>query len=327
MNVGFFDAITQAFLVALESGFLVLHQWAVVILSGLAGFVWIMTVLPMAAAGLSPAGIIAAMAALLLGIGIYWYLIVHMHSIAMGFFDLFAGFGASVSGGVFTAEQFRHPSAIFEMAFITSRPLVDFLNNQTGWAVLWNGHMVFLYAVALLFIVGAFLWVIKDVMITLIEFYFSLMVLPVLFPWGLLTHTSFFAEFAVSWVMSSCIRVMLLAAVLGIAVPIFQAFGPTMTPGQDPTLYSAVIMACAALVFAILAHHIPLRAAAIGGRGMALALPGTIMVPPGTGAALRTAANGLTGAGTWAGSKIGGGSGVGRGAPSVYGRTTYRGGP
>lgn len=324
MDVGFFDAITQAFLVALESGFLVLHHWSLVILSSLAGFVWIMTVLPMAAAGMSPAGIIAAFGALILGIGIYWYLIVHMHSIAMGFFDLFAGFGASVSGGTFTAEQFHHPSAVFEMSFIASRPLVDFLNNHTGWAVLFNGHMVLIYAITILIIVGAFLWVIKDVMITLIEFYFSLMVLPVLFPWGLLTQTSFFAEFAVSWVMSSCIRVMLLSAVLGIAVPIFQAFGPTMTAGQDPTLYSAVIMACAAIVFAILAHHIPLRAAAIGGRGMALALPGTIMIPPGTGAAVRTATNGLSSAGSWAGSKIGGQSGIGRGKPSVYGRTTYR---
>jgi hypothetical protein len=52
----------------------------------------------------------------------------------------------------------------------------------------------------------------------------------------------------------------------------------TTTGGNDPTLYSSIVMAATSGVFAILSWVIPGRAAAIAGRGVSLALHGGAIV-------------------------------------------------
>ena len=69
----------------------------------------------------------------------------------------------------------------------------------------------------------------------------------------------------------------LTVAIMSLAVPLVKTMDFTITPGGDPTPYSALIFALIAIVFAFLAWHLPKRAAQVGGRGMALAMGGEVL--------------------------------------------------
>jgi type IV secretion system protein TrbL len=142
-----------------------------------------------------------------------------------------------------------------------------------------NFPTVVAYMVAYWLIILAFVLVALHMMITIIEFYFAIMCAAVLFPWGLLTHTAFLCEFVVSWITAGLIRVLLTVGIMSISLPLFEQLAFTTTPGGDPTMYGALIYACAAGIFSILAWQLPTRAAAIAGRGMALGLTGGILLP------------------------------------------------
>ena len=91
-------------------------------------------------------------------------------------------------------------------------------------------------------------------------------------PFGVLQPTAFFTEFSLGWITGGLIRVLLTAAVVGIALPLFELVVFNKTAGGDPTFYSALVCGIASIIFAILAWVIPQRAAVIAGRGVSLAL-------------------------------------------------------
>src|SRR2546428_206206 len=111
-------------------------------------------------------------------------------------------------------------------------------------------------------------------MMTFIEFYLAVMVSVILLPWGVLQPTSFFAEFSIGWIMGGLVRVLITAALVGLAVPMITNLKLNPSSGGDPTLYSAVLLSLASGVLAIISWVVPARAAAIAGRGVSLALHG-----------------------------------------------------
>ena len=123
------------------------------------------------------------------------------------------------------------------------------------------------YSIAKYVIILSFAFVALHLIMTIIEFQFSVMIGMVLFPWGILAQTAFLSEFALSWIMAGLIRVFLTVAIMSLAVPLVKTMDFTLTAGGDPTPYSALIFALVAIVFAFLAWHLPKRAAQVGGRG------------------------------------------------------------
>jgi type IV secretion system protein TrbL len=122
-------------------------------------------------------------------------------------------------------------------------------------------------------------------MMVIIEFHASVMISTVLLPFAVFTHTAFFGEFALGWLTGCLVRTFVTAAVMAIAVPLFELLGVATTPGGDPTFYSAVVTALTSVVFAILSWAIPGRAATIAGRGMALGVHGGTLVSSMAGSA------------------------------------------
>src|SRR5438552_6507109 len=115
-------------------------------------------------------------------------------------------------------------------------------------------------------------------MMTIIGCYLSVLVSAVLVPWGVLQPTAFFTEFAIGWMTGGLVRILVTAAVVGTAVPLFDLVSFRTTGGGDPTFYSAIVTGLTSAVFGILSWVIPGRAAAIAGRGVSLALHGgTVM--------------------------------------------------
>jgi type IV secretion system protein TrbL len=144
-------------------------------------------------------------------------------------------------------------------------------------------------------ILVSFACIALHLMMTIIEFNLAVLAGTVLVPWGVLQPTAFFTEFSIGWITGGLVRVLITAAMIGIALPLFDTVRPTMTAGGDPTLYSALVAGLTSLVFAILAWVVPARAAAIAGRGVSLAVHGGTIVA-GTAVAGRAAAVGYRGA-------------------------------
>ena len=105
-----------------------------------------------------------------------------------------------------------------------------------------------------------------------IEFYMAVMCTAVLIPWGVVSVTAFFTEFSIGWVTGGLVRIMVTAAMIGIAQPLFNEMFVKTTPGGDPTWYGGVTLGFGGLMYAILSWVVPGRAANIAGRGVSLAL-------------------------------------------------------
>jgi type IV secretory pathway TrbL component len=109
----------------------------------------------------------------------------------------------------------------------------------------------------------------------------------ILIPWGVLTQTASLGELSLSWMTAGLVRVLLTALLMSIGVPLFEMMTLAVSPrtgGPDPKIYGAVVLAVTALAFMALVWVLPNRAAAIGGRGMALALGGDVLIGGGMAA-------------------------------------------
>lgn len=233
---------------------------------------WIHTQLPLLRAGINVGEVVAHTVFVLLGIALYHYILTNLRTLGLAVFEAAALFGVQAGGGAFTVAQFFQPTAIFEVGARAASPILDFLNRMTGFTAIKNIHTILNYSLAYIAIMVAFLLMAFNVALTLIEFHFALMLTTVLLPWAPLAATSFLAEFSLSWLIGMAVRVLIQAAMMGIAFPLFDILTMTLTAGGDPEFWGAVSVAGASLFFTLLAWIIPNRATAIAGRGMALGI-------------------------------------------------------
>lgn len=273
MNAGIFDSIVLGFLSAIGGGIVALQQYSLLILGFCALVAYCSTMWPLVLSSGEALGPVLLMA---VRIGVFYWLCISLAALSFAAFDSFLTWGTMPSGGAFSAASFLKPSSIVDLGFRASRPIEVILMGMGGWTGSWIPAFV-MYTLAKLVIIVAFAFVALHLIMTILEFHLAVMIGMVLFPWGILAQTAFLSEFAISWIVAGLIRVLLTAAIMSIAIPLFDALKFTQTPGGDPTLYSATIYALAAGVFAILAWQLPKRAAQVGGRGMALAMGGELL--------------------------------------------------
>jgi type IV secretion system protein TrbL len=300
MDTGFLDTLVQTYVAAFQRGFGILHIVSLGLLGLVGSVAWGANLITVIQAGLPMGGVLAQLVLVLVTLAVHVLLITNMYTWAFGFFDLFAQWGAAVTGGTFSAAAFLSPSTVWTIGFRISWPLVEFMTQMGAVRVVKNIGPLVIALVAVLVIALAFLWVTKDVILTILEFHLAVMLAPILFPWAILSHTAEFAAFVVSWFMSGCIRVLLIIASVGIGIPLMEGLIPTFTAGGDPTIYSSLVMLGSALMFLFIVNEVAKRAAAVGGRGYALGLPGASLVPPSVasaGATLLSGAGGVVAAG------------------------------
>lgn len=276
MHAGTLDMIVGAFVASLQSGAQTLSAYTLPILAFCAVVAWCSTLWPVLLSndnGLSTALFLA------IRLGIYYWISTSLAAMALAAFQTFLQWGAAPSRGAFSAATFLSPSSMLDYGFVAAKPIQEFLQRFTGMSALWNFPTVLGYMLAFWVVVLSFALITFHLIITIIEFHIAVMVGAVLIPWGALSATAFLCEFSIAWIVAGLIRVLLTAAIMSIAIPLFSSLALTTTSGGDPTLYSAVVFAVTALIFAILAWQIPSRAAAVGGRGMALGLTGGVLLP------------------------------------------------
>ncbi|AZI35836.1 conjugal transfer protein TrbL [Caenibius tardaugens NBRC 16725] len=194
--------------------------------------------------------IIARLVKKTLFVGIFAYLIGNWQNLAQIIFDSFAGLGLKASGTSFSADDLMRPGKVAQTGLDAARPLLDAISPLMGWiSVFENLIQIVCLLFAWALVILAFFILAIQLFVTLIEFKLSTLAGFVLIPFGLFGKTAFMAERVLGNVISSGIKVLVLAVIIGIGSTLFgeftKGFGNT-TPTVDDAM--AIVLAALSLL-------------------------------------------------------------------------------
>ena len=250
--------------------------------------------------------IIVRLAKKTLFVGVFAYLIGNWNSLARIVFESFAGLGLKASGTGLSTADLLSPGRIAQVGIDAGRPILDSISGLMGYISIFENFvqiavLLFAWIVVLL----AFFILAVQLFVTLIEFKLTTLVGFVLIPFGLFGKTAFAAERVLGNVISSGVKVLVLAVIVGIGSTLFSQFTAGFG-GKQPTIEDAMSLVLGALALLGLGIFGPgiangivsggpqLGAGAVVGTGLAA---GGIVAAGAAGAA-RAGASAMAGAST-----------------------------
>src|SRR6267143_1279208 len=330
-GTGIIDQFLEAFTRYIDSGF--------GLLGGEVGFLaTTLAAIDVTLAGLfwswgADEDILARLVKKTLFIGVFAFLIGNWNSLARIIFESFAGLGLKATGTGLSSADFLRPGKIAQVGLDAGRPILDSISGLMGYVSFFENFiqiavLLFAWIVVLL----AFFILAIQLFITLIEFKLTTLAGFVLIPFGLFGKTAFAAERVLGNVISSGVKVLVLAVIVGIGSTLFSQF-TSGAAGAQPSIDDAMAMVLAALSLLGLGIFGPgianglvsggpqlgagaaVGAAAAGGGVVAAGLAGAGMAAGGLAAAGGMAAGAARGGATLAGGataayRAGGASGV-----------------
>ena len=183
----------------------------------------------------------------ILYIGAFAFIINQFSTLADIIFRSFAAAGLTAGGGTMSADDLLKPGRLAGIGFSAAWPLLQQIADLTGPVAFFTNFMtiaVLLIAWALTIITFFILAV--QVFVTILEFKLTTLAGFVLVPFALWNRTSFLAERVLGNVVSSGIKVMVLAVIIGISSNFFSEF-TAAAQGQDPDLTQALSLVLASL--------------------------------------------------------------------------------
>src|ERR1700753_1134886 len=180
-------------------------------------------------------------------VGVFAFLIGNWNSLARIIFESFAGLGLKASGASLSSTDFLRPGKIAQVGLDAGRPILDSVSGLMGYVSFFENFvqiavLLFAWIVVLL----AFFILAIQLFITLIEFKLTTLAGFVLIPFGLFGKTAFAAERVLGNVISSGIKVLVLAVIVGIGSSLFSQFTAGFG-GNQPTIEDAMSMVLAVL--------------------------------------------------------------------------------
>ncbi|MCG4262026.1 P-type conjugative transfer protein TrbL [Acetobacter senegalensis] len=316
-DVGVIDTFLNTFTTTIDSGFGLL-KGNVVSLAGT------LSVLDIALAGLfwawaADEDIIQRLVKKTLYIGFFAFLINNFDHLAKVVFDSFAAMGLKAGGGNLTLSDFLRPGRLAATGFDAAQPLLDSVHNLLGPVAFFKNFIqIFVLCLSWLIVLAAFFILAVQLFVALIEFKLTSLAGFVLIPFALFNRTAFLAEKVLGNVVSSGVKVMVLAVISGIASMLFRQFNtsygdavPTIGQSVSVVLASVSIVGLSiyggSIANGLISGAPQLGAGAAVGTGMAVGAMGAAAVAApaaiasGTGAALGATAAAARGGATIAG--------------------------
>ncbi|WP_448140423.1 P-type conjugative transfer protein TrbL [Sphingopyxis fribergensis] len=183
----------------------------------------------------------------ILYVGVFALIINSFQTLSEIIFSSFAGLGLVAGGGAISAQDLLMPGRLAGTGFEAAAPLlyqaselvgpIDFFDNFVQIAVLMIAWVVVIVAFFILAI---------QLFITILEFKLTSLAGFVLVPFALWNRTSFLAERVLGHVVSSGIKVMVLAVIVGIGSNYFADFTNAIT-GDEVSIEQAVSLMLASL--------------------------------------------------------------------------------
>src|SRR6202048_4596286 len=191
--------------------------------------------------------IIARLAKKTLFVGVFAYLIGNWNNLARIIFESFAGLGLKASGTGMSISDLLSPGRVAQVGIDAGRPILDSISGLMGYISFFENFvqitvLLFAWIVVLL----AFFILAIQLFVTLIEFKLTTLAGFVLIPFGLFGKTAFAAERVLGNVISSGVKVLVLAVIVGIGSTLFSQFTAGFG-GNQPTIEDAMSMVLAAL--------------------------------------------------------------------------------
>ncbi len=183
----------------------------------------------------------------ILYVGVFALILNSFSTLSDIIFRSFAGLGLTAGGSAITAQDLLMPGRLAGTGFEAAAPLleqaaelvgpIDFFNNFIEIAVLM---------IAWVIVIVAFFILAIQLFITILEFKLTSLAGFVLVPFALWNRTSFLAERVLGYVVSSGIKVMVLAVIVGIGSNYFADFTSAIT-GDEVSIEQAVSLMLASL--------------------------------------------------------------------------------
>jgi len=258
----------------------------------------------------------------ILYIGAFAFILNSFSTLSDVIFRSFAQAGITAGGGSISAADLLKPGKLAGTGFTAAWPLLQQVNQYLGFTTFFQNFLtiaVLLFAWAI--VILAFFILAVQMFVTILEFKLTSLAGFILVPFALWNRTSFLAERVLGNVVSSGIKVMVLAIIVGIGSTYFTQF-TTALQGQQPDIGQAMSLVLASLALFGLGIFGPGIAAGLvagapqlgAGAAIGTALgAGGIMYVSGAGAI--GAARGVAGAGLGA---IRAGTAMGAAASTSY---------
>jgi type IV secretion system protein TrbL len=280
-DLGVIDGFLAAFTQYIDSGFGLLGgdvAFLTTILVGiditLAGLFWAMG---------GEDDVIGRFLKKILYVGAFALIIGNFQSLSDIAFRSFSGLGLTAGGGTLGADDLLKPGKLAGIGFEAAWPLLNQASQMLGFASFFDNFLtIVILLIAWLFVIIAFFILSIQLFVTIIEFKLTTLAGFVLVPFALWNRTGFLAERVLGSVITSGIKVMVLAVIVGIGSGFFGQFVSSLG-GQEPDLGAAMSLVLASL---------SLMGLGIFGPGIA---SGLVAGAPqlGAGAAVGTAAAGV----------------------------------
>ena len=229
-------------------------------------------------------------------VGAFAFIISQFSSLADIIFRSFAGLGITAGGGAISAQDLLKPGRLAGTGFEAAFPLLEQASNLLGFTSFFDNILtIAILLIAWLLVIAAFFILAIQMFVTIIEFKLTTLAGFILIPFAFWNRTAFLAERVLGTVVSSGIKVMVLAVIVGIGSGFFAEFTST-AGGSELDINQAMTLVLASLT---------LLGLGVFGPGIA---SGLVAGAPqlGAGAAVGTSALGIGGIAVGAGALVGG---------------------
>jgi type IV secretion system protein TrbL len=243
-DLGIIDQFTNVFSQYIDTGFGLLKgevgfltATLVAIDITLAGLFWAM--------GGGSDDVIARLIKKVLYVGTFAFIITNFNQLSGIVFHSFAGLGLVATGSPLAEGDLLRPGRLAAVGVDAGRPILNRLGQLAGFPdVFLHFDSVVVLFVAWLIVIVSFFVLAVQLFVTLIEFKLTTLAGFVLVPFALWNKTAFLAERVLGNVVSSGIKVLVLAVIVGIGI---QIFGELTTPPPELTIDQALAIMLASL--------------------------------------------------------------------------------
>jgi type IV secretion system protein TrbL len=179
-------------------------------------------------------------------VGAFAFIISNFNALAGILFRSFAGLGLVASGSAVTQAQLLQPGHLAQVGVDAGRPIMAQIGDLAGFPeVFLNLDSIVVLFLAWLIVIVSFFVLAVQLFVTLIEFKLTTLAGFVLLPFALWNKTAFLAERVLGNVVSSGIKVLVLAVIVGIGSGLFAEF--QLPPGSEPSIDNALAIMLASL--------------------------------------------------------------------------------
>ncbi len=227
-------------------------------------------------------------------VGAFAYIISNFNWLSGIVFRSFAGLGLTASGSTLTMATFLQPGRLAKTGIDAAAPILQQISEMAGFPeVFINIAPIVVMFLAWLIVIISFFVLAVQLFVTLIEFKLTTLAGFVLVPFALWNKTAFLAEKVLGNVVSSGIKVLVLAVIVGIGTGLFAEF--QVTPSEPSVDHALVVMLASLAMLALGIFGPGIATGLVSGAPQlgAGAMAGAAMGAAGTAVAVGAAATGV----------------------------------